>query len=108
MDGTITLPVVLVLVAVLLAIAAPVVLGVSSGRRIPFAVALLLTIAAVLMAVNGKNLADTIMAVGIWVGAMIAGFAGYLNGVVTTAARNHAYRLIHMHQDGLRKPNDDR
>ena len=52
MDGTITLPVLLVLVAVLLAIAAPVVLGVSSGRRIPFAVALLLTIAAVLMAVR--------------------------------------------------------
>lgn len=96
----------IVAIAVFLGIAAPIVLSTGKGRVIPPLLAAILTVAAGAVAFSSKTSFDLILAVGIWIGGMIAGAAGYLQTVIEKTARNHAYRLIHLHDSGLIKPGE--
>lgn len=93
-------------IAAFLGIIAPMVLSSGKGRVVPSILALILTVAAGAVAFSAKTAFDLILAVGIWIGGMIAGAAGYLQEVIEKVARNHAYRLIHLHEAGLTKPKD--
>lgn len=95
-----------VAIAALVGLAAPMVLCIGKGRNTPQLLTVILTIAAVAFALFAKTSFDLMLAVGVWIGGMIAGAAGYLRAAIQTAARNHAYRLIHMHDAGLTKPRD--
>lgn len=94
----------IITIAAFLGVIAPMVLSSGKGRVVPSVLALILTLSAGALAFSAKTSFDLILAVGVWVGGMIAGLAGYLQEVIEKAARNHAYRLIHMHEEGLTKP----
>lgn len=66
-------------------------------------IAIILTICAIIIFASGKSIIDQIAAIGVWLGAMIAGLASYMNSVVTNASRNLAFRLINSHATGLKK-----
>lgn len=97
---------IIIAITALMGLAAPMVLSSAKGRVVPSILALILTLAAGAVALSSKTAFDLILAVGIWIGGMIAGAAGYLQEVIEKVARNHAYRLIHLHETGLTKPKD--
>src|SRR5207244_3953197 len=85
---------ILLIFALIIAFGAPIVLGASREGSGPMIIAVVLTISAVIVFAASKTVIDQIAAIGVWLGAMIAGLASYLNTVITGAGRNLAFRLI--------------
>src|SRR5437667_5022916 len=86
---------------VVIAFAVPIIFSRSNTQRTATTLAVILTILSFLIIVSSRDLSGTILGVGAWIGAMIAGLAGYLRSAMVMVSRNHAFRVINNYAAGL-------
>lgn len=84
--------------------ATPILLAATKSRALLIALSVLLTCCAAVLLTVGKGFGDTVLVAAVWIGAMLCGFAAFLDRSMSRNARNISFRLLNNDNDGLEKP----